>query len=85
MAIPGGFVPSERDGPSHELAEPNEWHFDHAPNEREQDRAEHFKNDAHGIFVEESRSLKFGGADGRLFLGSRDFGCYERSTVKMIA
>lgn len=80
VAIPGRFVPSERDGPLNDLAEPN-----HDPNEREQDCTEHFKNDAHGNFVGESRSLKFGGADGRLFLGSRDFGCCERSTVKMIA
>jgi hypothetical protein len=85
MAIPDRFVPSERDGPSNDLAEPNDWHLDPDPNEREQDCTEYFKKDAHGIFVEESRSLKFGGADGRLFLGSRDFGCYERSTVKMIA
>jgi hypothetical protein len=142
MAIPGGFVPSERDGPSNELAKPNEWHLDCTPNEREQDCAEHFnlktemaegesaavigptrlpasrvassyrcnhcepgslvepsttpssslsipvsrfKNDAHGSFVGESRNLKFWGADGRLFLGLRDFGCCEQATVKMIA
>jgi hypothetical protein len=78
-------VPSERDGPSNDLAEPNDWHLDREPNEREQDCTEYFKKDAHGISVEEGRSLKFGGADGRLFLGSRDFGCCERSTVKMIA
>lgn len=85
VAIPGRFVPSERDGPSNDLAEPNDWDLDRDPNEGEQDCTEYFKNDAHGNFVEESKSSKFGGADGRLFLGSRDFGCCERSTVKMTA
>ena len=71
VAIPDGFVPSERDGPSNYLAEPNEWHLDCTPNEREQDCAENFKNDAHGIFAGESRNLKFGGVDGWLVLSAR--------------
>ncbi len=45
MAIPDRFVPSERDGPSNDLAEPNDWHFDRDPNEREQDCTEYFNPD----------------------------------------